>query len=191
MKHITHSDSKRQVILQAAIQLFARQGLDGTTVKEIGREAGVTDAALYKHFSGKEAVALAVFAHYSDLYARLIDSVTARKGPFGERLDILITEMVRLHDDDPFGLMLLGQRHDAFAKLPPDQQRPVRALYDFFATAVEAGEIPPQNPRVSAALFAGSMTRLAVFADMGFLPPKLGEVLPEVRDRLRGMFGLS
>lgn len=190
MKHTVHADSKRNVILQAAIRLFARHGLDGTTVKAIGREAGVTDAAIYKHFPGKDAVALAVFAHYSDLYARLIDSLAAQDRSFRGRVDTLVAEIVRLHDDDPFGFMLLGQRHEVFRKLPGEHRRPVQALTEFFASAVASGDLAPQDPRVSAAMFIGAMVRLAVFSDMGFLPPRLGEMVPEIRARIQGMLGL-
>lgn len=190
MARHTHSDSKRDDILRAAIRLFARHGVDGTTVRDIAGEAGVTDAAIYKHFEGKEVVALAVFVRYSDLYTRVIDGAANRPGAFRQRLDRLVAEMVALHDEDPFGLMLLGQRHHTYARIPADHRRPVAALTEFVADGVKSGEIPPQDPKLSAALLTGALVRLAVFSDLGFVPTRLAEVLPEIQSRLRGMFGL-
>ena len=40
----------RTAILDAATDLFARQGLDATTIKAIGQAAKVNPALLYYHF---------------------------------------------------------------------------------------------------------------------------------------------
>ncbi|MBO8188208.1 TetR/AcrR family transcriptional regulator [Streptomyces spirodelae] len=46
----------RERILDAADHLLRTIGLARTTTKEIAREAGCSEAALYKHFSGKEEI---------------------------------------------------------------------------------------------------------------------------------------
>jgi AcrR family transcriptional regulator len=43
----------RQQILDAALGLFSRQGFTKTTVRDIAKEAGITDAAIYYHFESK------------------------------------------------------------------------------------------------------------------------------------------
>jgi AcrR family transcriptional regulator len=50
----------RTALLDAAAGLFARQGLDSTTIKEIGRAAGVNPALLYYYFADKAALYEAV-----------------------------------------------------------------------------------------------------------------------------------
>lgn len=50
------ADGTRTRILDAAERLFARHGFDGTSVREITREAGVNVAAVHYHFGSKEAV---------------------------------------------------------------------------------------------------------------------------------------
>ena len=52
--------AKRQ-ILRAAMKLFSERGLDGTSIRDIARESGYTNPALYKHFAGKEELALHLF----------------------------------------------------------------------------------------------------------------------------------
>jgi AcrR family transcriptional regulator len=46
----------RSAILDAALDLFARQGFAGTSVREIARAAGLSDGGLYRHFPSKQAV---------------------------------------------------------------------------------------------------------------------------------------
>ena len=46
----------RVLLLDAALELFAERGFAATTVRQIARKVGVTDAAIYFHFSGKQAI---------------------------------------------------------------------------------------------------------------------------------------
>lgn len=48
--------AKRARILEAARRLFAREGLEGTSLRAIAAEAGYTPAALYFHFESREAI---------------------------------------------------------------------------------------------------------------------------------------
>lgn len=49
-------------MLDAALELFARQGFAGTTVRQIAEAVGVRDSAIYAHFSGKQAIYDVLFA---------------------------------------------------------------------------------------------------------------------------------
>lgn len=46
-------DERRSQILQIAIKLFSRKGFSGATTKEIAREAGVSEAMVFRHFATK------------------------------------------------------------------------------------------------------------------------------------------
>jgi TetR/AcrR family transcriptional regulator, fatty acid metabolism regulator protein len=48
------TNSTKDRILRAATKLFAEQGYQKTTIVEISREAGFSEAALYEYFQGKE-----------------------------------------------------------------------------------------------------------------------------------------
>ena len=43
----------RQQILDASLRLFSERGFARTTVRDIARQAGITDAAIYYHFQSK------------------------------------------------------------------------------------------------------------------------------------------
>jgi hypothetical protein len=47
-------------ILEAALHAFAAKGYRATTLDSIGRAAGVTGPAIYRHFAGKQELYLAV-----------------------------------------------------------------------------------------------------------------------------------
>jgi Transcriptional regulator len=45
---------RQEEILQAALRVFSRKGFDASRTKEIAKEAGISEALLFKHFSSKE-----------------------------------------------------------------------------------------------------------------------------------------
>lgn len=46
-------DARRSQILNVAIKLFSQKGFNGATTKEIAREAGVSEAMVFRHFATK------------------------------------------------------------------------------------------------------------------------------------------
>jgi len=68
------AEERRLSILRAAVPLFARQGFNGTTTRQIAAAAEVSEALLYKHFPSKEA-----------LYGE-IDEIAVRKQQISDRM---------------------------------------------------------------------------------------------------------
>jgi AcrR family transcriptional regulator len=52
--------STRERILDVALELFTKQGFDGTSLREIAEKLGVTKAALYYHFASKDDILMAL-----------------------------------------------------------------------------------------------------------------------------------
>jgi len=70
------SPSKDQ-ILDAAERLFAQQGFSRTTIKQIGKAAGVNSALLYYYFGDKEGLYRSVLER---LVSRLVSRTLGRLG---------------------------------------------------------------------------------------------------------------
>lgn len=49
-------ESRRQALLSAAATLFAANGFNRVSLEDLGAAAGVSGPAVYRHFSGKQAV---------------------------------------------------------------------------------------------------------------------------------------
>ena len=46
--------TRREQILEVATNLFARQGYEGTTTRQISQECGINEALVFRHFATKE-----------------------------------------------------------------------------------------------------------------------------------------
>src|SRR6266540_5252883 len=55
------SSARRKELISVAANLFASRGYYAVTVDDIGDAVGLTGPALYRHFSSKEALLVAVF----------------------------------------------------------------------------------------------------------------------------------
>ena len=77
---------KRERILDAARNLFLRNGLRGTTMEAIAREARIAKPTLYAHFPDKDAVFLAIVEQLLTAKVAAFEAGLASEGPVEERV---------------------------------------------------------------------------------------------------------
>lgn len=69
-----HHGNLRQALLDAALELLVERGVDGFTLREVARRAGVSHNAPYHHFADRGALVRAIVAQSFDLLgSRLAD----------------------------------------------------------------------------------------------------------------------
>lgn len=68
MSDVAHHSAARTGVVSAALDLFAAQGFDQTSVEQIARAAGVSRSTFFRQFGGKEDV---VFADHEVLLEQL------------------------------------------------------------------------------------------------------------------------
>jgi AcrR family transcriptional regulator len=95
MTALVHVDAGVKTrVLDAAVELFAQHGYDGTSVAQVIAQAGVAKGGFYHHFASKEAL---LYEVYGDLITRQLaamDDILARGLPPGATLRALIADLV-------------------------------------------------------------------------------------------------
>jgi TetR/AcrR family transcriptional regulator len=121
MTEIAPTTAARDQILEAAELLFARQGFDPTTIKEIGAQAGLNPALLYYYFGSKEELLRAVLG-------RIVQEMIARGGAILE------------HATDPPDAIraLVAAQVEFFLTRPTAPKLFVREMIDHDARHAEA-----------------------------------------------------
>jgi AcrR family transcriptional regulator len=76
-------DTKRPVIVRAATSLFAKRGVDATSMREIADAAGVREAAIYRYFASKEELSREIFVSWYGWYSRQLREIV--RGPGGTK----------------------------------------------------------------------------------------------------------
>src|SRR5215213_4957549 len=99
--------AKRE-IMRAALILFSGQGLAGTSVRDIAEKSGYTNPALYKHFAGKDELALHLFETcHARVWAACAGALAGAHG-FEDRLESYVGTWLGLLDDEPEVLAFLA-----------------------------------------------------------------------------------
>jgi AcrR family transcriptional regulator len=117
--------TRRQQILAAAAELFARHGFHGVGINDIGAAVGISGPALYRHFRSKDAVLGEMLTSISEL---LLDGAQSRVRVATdpeESIRILIRWQVDFALDNP--ALITVQERDLGNLADTDRQR-VRAL---------------------------------------------------------------
>lgn len=65
--------SKRERILRAAVDVFARNGYFNAKVAEIAKSAGVADGTIYLYFDGKEDLLTTIFREHTRQYLQSLE----------------------------------------------------------------------------------------------------------------------
>ena len=84
----------RARVLDAAVDLFARQGYDATSVAEVVTRAGVAKGGFYHHIASKEALLYEVYGDLITLQLDAMDAIFARGLAPADTLRELIVSLV-------------------------------------------------------------------------------------------------
>ena len=146
-----HRPSRRHVIIDAAVKVFARQGFVDASVQDVADEAQVVPNAIYYHFSGKAELIDAALRHTMELVDKVTETArsqaTARNT---STLNAIIDAVWDWMEDHPDESQLLcshlpGATTQASALWEEFEDRHVRQALDYLE------EVRGPRPGYSAA----------------------------------------
>jgi AcrR family transcriptional regulator len=169
--YIRESDppAKRE-ILRAAMKLFSERGLDATTVRDIAKESGYTNPALYKHFVSKEELALYLFeTSHRRLWSRC-QAAVASAADFDGKLENYIGEVLALADEQPQAMAFLSDHARVlWPKAGPAVRRHtmIALARSLMGAAPRAGAKSAVHADIAAASLQGTLAELTRMIQVG------------------------
>jgi AcrR family transcriptional regulator len=172
--HENDPPAKRE-ILRAALQLFADRGLAATSIRDIADESGYTNPALYKHFAGKDELALTLFETcHARVWTICADALArAKSGGFNAQLEAYVGAWLALIDDEPQVLAFLA---DSARVLWPRANAELRAKTMIGLARTLLREAPrvrarsaPVDVDVAAASMQGTLAELGRMIQVGVI----------------------
>ncbi|MDJ1184285.1 TetR/AcrR family transcriptional regulator [Roseofilum casamattae] len=188
----THSPKPEQQtrtrILDAAQRLFARQGYDGTTTRDLAQAAGVAEGTLFRHFKNKKAILLDIATQgWVDILTDLLTELS-EMGSYRDITQVMWRRMVSLHrNGDRMRVCFMeAQFHpelrDRIQEDVIDKMTDVAEA--FFETAMKRGVYRKMNPKIVAQVFLG-MFVISGFSQTTIIEP---DASPEsMREMAEGM----
>jgi len=136
----------RRRLLDIAVQRFAADGFRRTSVSDIAREAGLTPAAAYAYFAGKEGLFQAAVDADAGALIEAARSAAAEGASAREQLFLFVGELRERVDEHPLARRVLsGLEPEVVARLLtiPSLVALTAALADELAEAQAASDIRP------------------------------------------------
>lgn len=154
------TESRRTLILKAALQLFSDRGFEATSMETLAAAAGVAKGTLYLYFPTKDALRDAIFDEYG-----LLEDVAERVLALGDvppetTIRVIVEEIWRLlHEREAVVRLLMAelQRQPARAREFHERvvQRGDQLLTALFTTEAERGRLRPVDGVVAGRTLVG------------------------------------
>ena len=165
----TDPPAKRE-ILRAAMKLFSQHGLAATTIRDIAKESGYTNPALYKHFDSKEELALYLFeTSHRRLWSRCHAAIESAAG-FDAKIERYIREVLSLVDEHPEAMAFLSENARVlWPKAGPAVRRQtmIALARSLMSAAPRPANTAAVDPDIAAASLQGTLAELARMIQVG------------------------
>jgi len=123
------SGDKAQRIIDAMRDSVAERGAAGSTFEHVAREAGVSRGLLHYYFGTKERLMVEVVRRDAELRIARLDEMLERAKTIDDVLDVLVSSLTDMIDNDPGFFLLLYELFSA-GRRTPDIQHEVGQLFE-------------------------------------------------------------
>jgi AcrR family transcriptional regulator len=156
--------------LAAAGRLFGAQRYDQVRMDDIADEAEVGKGTLYRYFSDKEELYLALMARCSEEFLDRVEAALAVRGPARERLVGVVALLVDQFDEQPHLLNLIMRAEvmvEGGGRFPWQEAREKmpRLLIDLFKEGAAGGEFAVRDPELMVLMLLGGVRAVIRFGE--------------------------
>jgi TetR/AcrR family transcriptional regulator len=179
-----HADERRSQLLDKALEVFSRNGFNGTTTKEIAAAAGVTEAVIFRHFPTKLALYKAVsdYIHQSSGFEEWLAELRAAMGrnDDGGVFRTLAVKILAGFRREPLRqrlwLFAALEGHEPILAYNRQLSEPViQMLTDYIARRQAEGALREYPARAMIALMAGAAGHFAMMTGMFGFPAGMSD----------------
>lgn len=95
------AQEKKDIILNAAIRVFAMKGYHSSRTADIAAEAKVAYGSLYQYFQSKDDILLSIFRERWQILLEKVEKIIASSSEPGEEISRIIDYMFRSYQGNP------------------------------------------------------------------------------------------
>ncbi|HEX6101576.1 MAG TPA: TetR/AcrR family transcriptional regulator [Alphaproteobacteria bacterium] len=148
----------RDRIERSAMRLFVEQGIAETSIREIARDAGVSQGAMYNHFVSKEELAWELFSENFSQIGHELRKIASEQNGLGAKLLGMVKHVFQKFDEDwVLVRYVFFARHLHLNRVNRRLGNPYMVFRTIIAEAVRNGEIPRQDVELSTSMVTGAV----------------------------------
>ena len=170
----------RSRILLISAELFAEQGYEGTSTRNIAKRVGITQPGLYRHFASKAEIFRTLGEIIITPWCEAVNEVKSSGcGPAQGTVELLKRICVSITESPYKPAFLLTEpamTAEEFQHLRDRYEIVTKAFRSLVKDGVKQGELRAIDPTISAHMFM-SLTDVLIFPVRGSEKSKIEEVL--------------
>jgi AcrR family transcriptional regulator len=181
---------KKTCILIAAEKLFSELGYEGTSTRQIAKEAGANMSMINYYFGSKDGVFMEIMSKRIQDFSLQLSSIQEENISVMEKLTMVIDQYVRrILSNISFHKMMhremsLSQRPEMFSKLKQAMSENLMTIEGLINKGIEDGSFRQVDVRMLIATIMGTITNVATAPSKITQGSKLDIQIPEDREIL-------
>jgi len=92
---------RQKEIVEASLEIIARKGIQGLTIKNLAKTIGISEPAIYRHFESKTAILMSLLNNFIEMARFLSGLMDTYEGTAAEKIGFMFTKMLRLFSENP------------------------------------------------------------------------------------------
>lgn len=188
------SEARRDQIQRAAEKVFARSGFQDSTISDIAKEAGLSDATIYEYFASKEELLFSIPGELTLEEKEFLEFHLAHVRGAGNKLRSLIYHYLwfwQSHPDYASVAMLILKQNRKFVDTEAYRiiQETYRMIPDIIRDGIASGEFDPSiRIGVATSMVLGAIEHIVVHRLLHGKPDDLLDYVDYLTDTvLRGI----
>jgi len=95
-----HTERQTQ-IMESALMLIAEKGIQGMTIKNLSKEIGISEPAIYRHFESKNSILLTILDNFKQMASMLSGVISTIEGTAYDKIELIFSKVVQLFIESP------------------------------------------------------------------------------------------
>lgn len=133
------SKNKQDDIFEAAMQLFAERGYDGTTVPMIAEKAKVGAGTIYRYFENKESLVNSLFIKCVSQFSEILKNGFPENRNVREQFSHIFYKMFEFARHNDYGLLFIDS-HCTGYYLDEESEKVFNDFLSFILSVIEHGQ---------------------------------------------------
>jgi AcrR family transcriptional regulator len=94
--------SERQTeIINKSIDIIATKGIQGLTIKNLSKEIGISEPAIYRHFESKTDILLTILKNFEEVTAFMNEAMKQDKGSAIGKIEFMFSKIIEIFSLEP------------------------------------------------------------------------------------------
>ncbi|RUA26507.1 MAG: TetR/AcrR family transcriptional regulator [Bacteroidetes bacterium] len=94
--------SDRQTeIIEKSIDIIGTKGIQGLTIKNLSKEIGISEPAIYRHFDSKTSILIAILDNFKEMASFMGDSMKENNNAAMTKIEFMFSQIIGIFSETP------------------------------------------------------------------------------------------